>query len=72
MEFPYGASLGMPERFETKPVSWTTCVTSFPPPGTDDQEDMSISSVAGDPTTVFVEYEADCPTPEETPTVRST
>jgi ketosteroid isomerase-like protein len=25
--------------------------------------EMSLSSVAGDPTTVFVEYEADCPTP---------
>jgi len=63
MEFPYGPSLGMPERFETKPgvVDYVRHIL----PGLQGLmiRDMSISSVAGDPTTVFVEYEADCPTP---------
>jgi hypothetical protein len=63
MEFPYGPSLGMPDRFETKPTWWPTCGTSWRDcPGWSIGE-MTLSSVAGDPTTVFVEYEADCPTP---------
>ena len=63
MEFPYGPSLGMPERFETKPnvVAYVQQILEGLA-GVVIRE-MSLSSVAGDPTTVFVEYEADCPTP---------
>ena len=63
MEFPYGPSLGMPERFETKPnvVAYVQRILD----GLSGVvvREMTLSSVAGDPTTVFVEYEADCPTP---------
>jgi ketosteroid isomerase-like protein len=63
MEFPYGPSLGMPDRFETKPnvVAYVQHILE----GLSGVviREMSLSSVAGDPTTVFVEYEADCPTP---------
>jgi ketosteroid isomerase-like protein len=63
MEFPYGPSLGMPDRFETKPnvVAYVRHILE----GLSGVviREMSFSSVAGDPTTVFVEYEADCPTP---------
>jgi len=63
MEFPYGPSLGMPDRFETKPrvVDYVRHIL----PGLQGLiiRDMSFSSVAGDPKTLFVEYEADCPTP---------
>jgi ketosteroid isomerase-like protein len=63
MEFPYGPSLGMPDRFETK-----TNVVAYVSRVLDGLagvviREMTLSSVAGDPTTVFVEYEADCPTP---------
>ena len=63
MEFPYGPSLGMPDRFETKPnvVAYVGRILEGLA-GVVIRE-MSLSSVAGDPTTVFVEYEADCPTP---------
>ena len=63
MEFPYGPSLGMPDRFETKPnvVAYVRRILEGLA-GVVIRE-MSLSSVAGDPTTVFVEYEADCPTP---------
>ncbi len=63
MEFPYGPSLGMPDRFETKPnvVAYVSRVLDGLA-GVVIRE-MTLSSVAGDPTTVFVEYEADCPTP---------
>ena len=63
MEFPYGPSLGMPDRFETKPnvVAYVGRILEGLA-GVMIQK-MSLSSVAGDPTTVFVEYEADCPTP---------
>jgi ketosteroid isomerase-like protein len=63
MEFPYGPSLGMPERFETKPdvVAYVRHILE----GLSGVviREISLTSVAGDPTTVFVEYEADCPTP---------
>ncbi len=63
MEFPYGPSLGMPDRFETKPnvVAYVGRILEGLA-GVIIRE-MSVSAVAGDPTTVFVEYEADCPTP---------
>ena len=63
MEFPYGPSLGMPDRFGTKPnvVAYVGRILEGLA-GVVIRE-MSLSSVAGDPTTVFVEYEADCPTP---------
>ena len=63
MEFPYGPSLGMPDRFVTKPnvVAYVQRILE----GLKGLviRDMSFSSVAGDPSTVFVEYEADAPTP---------
>jgi ketosteroid isomerase-like protein len=63
MEFPYGPSLGMPDRFETKPnvVAYVQRILE----GLSGVviRELSLSPVAGDPTTVFVEYEADCPTP---------
>jgi hypothetical protein len=59
MEFPYGPSLGMPDRFETKPnvVAYVQRILE----GLSGVviRELSLSSVAGDPTTVFVEYEAD-------------
>jgi uncharacterized protein len=63
MEFPYGPSLGMPDRFETKPkvVDYVRHILEGLRGIVIRQ--MSFSSVAGDPSTVFVEYEADCPTP---------
>jgi ketosteroid isomerase-like protein len=63
MEFPYGPSLGMPDRFETKPnvVAYVGRILEGLA-GVLIRE-VSLSSVAGDPTTVFVEYDADCPTP---------
>ena len=63
MEFPYGPSLGIPDRFVTKPgvVAYVRQVMA----GLRGLviRDMTFSSVAGDPDTVFVEYEADAPTP---------
>jgi ketosteroid isomerase-like protein len=63
MEFPYGPSLGMPDRFETKPgvVAYVQQIKE----GLAGLviRDVSVWSVAGDPNTVFVEYESDAPTP---------
>ncbi len=63
MEFPYGPSLGMPDRFASKPnvVAYVQHILEGLA-GVVIKE-MSLSSVAGDPSTVFVEYEGDCPTP---------
>ena len=63
MEFPYGPSLGIPDRFETKPdvVAYVQHILEGLSGVTIGE--MTLSSVAGNPTTVFVEYEADCPTP---------
>jgi len=63
MEFPYGPSLGMPDRFETKPTVVAYVRRILKGLSGVVIREMSLSSVAGDPTTVFVEYEADCPTP---------
>jgi hypothetical protein len=63
IEFPYGPSLGMPDRFETKPVVVTYSRQLFRDlPGLT-MRDMVYSSVDGDPNTVFIEYISDVPTP---------
>ncbi len=63
MEFPYGPSLGMPDRFDTKPNVVAFVGRILEGLAGVMIREMALSSVAGDPTTVFVEYEADCPTP---------
>jgi len=55
--------LGMPDRFETKPTVVAYVRRILKGLSGVVIREMSLSSVAGDPTTVFVEYEADCPTP---------
>jgi len=63
VEFPYGPSLGMPGRFETKPVFVAYSRQLFRTlPGLT-MKDRTFYSVDGDPTTVFIEYIADAPTP---------
>jgi ketosteroid isomerase-like protein len=63
IEFPYGPSLGMPDRFETKPVVVAYSRQLFRDlPGLT-MRDMKYYSVDGDPTTVFIEYISDAPTP---------
>jgi ketosteroid isomerase-like protein len=63
MEFPYGPSLGMPDRFESKPVvvAYSRELFRILPGLT--MRDMVYSSVDGDPNTVFIEYESDVPAP---------
>jgi ketosteroid isomerase-like protein len=63
MEFPYGTSLGMPDRFETKPavVAYTRELNQLLKGLT--MRDKTFYSVDGDPDTVFMEYYADAPTP---------
>ncbi len=63
IEFPYGPSLGMPDRFETKPVFVAYSRELFRSlPGLT-MRDMVYYSVDGDPNTVFIEYVSDAPTP---------
>ncbi len=63
VEFPYGPSLGMPDRFETKPVFVAYSLELFKAlPGLT-MRDRTFYSVDGDPTTVFIEYISDVPTP---------
>ena len=63
IEFPYGPSLGMPDRFETKPVVVTYSRQLFRDlPGLTMRE-RTFYSVDGDPSTVFIEYISDVPTP---------
>jgi ketosteroid isomerase-like protein len=63
MEFPYGPSLGMPDRFESKPAVVAYARELFRAlPGLT-MRDMVYYSVDGDPNTVFIEYESDAPTP---------
>ena len=63
VEFPYGPSLGMPDRFETKPVVVAYSRQLFRDlPGLT-MRDRTFYSVDGDPTTVFIEYISDVPTP---------
>jgi uncharacterized protein len=63
MEFPYGPSLGMPDRFAGKPAVVAYCRELFAAlPGLT-MRDMTYYSVAGDPGTVFIEYVSDAPTP---------
>jgi len=63
VEFPYGPSLGMPGRFETKPVMVAYSRQLFKDlPGLT-MKDRTFYSADGDPTTVFIEYVADVPTP---------
>lgn len=62
IEFPYGPSLGMPDRFETKPVFVEYSRELFRAlPGLT-MRDMTYYSVAGDPNSVFIEYISDVPT----------
>ena len=63
VEFPYGPSLGMPDRFETKPVFVAYSLELFKAlPGLTMRE-RTFYSVDGDPSTVFIEYISDVPTP---------
>jgi ketosteroid isomerase-like protein len=63
VEFPYGPSLGMPDRFEGKPAVVAYCRELFRAlPGLT-MRDMVFYPVEGDPSTVFIEYVADAPTP---------
>jgi ketosteroid isomerase-like protein len=63
MEFPYGPSLGMPDRFETKPVVVAYSRQLFKDlPGLT-MKDRTFHSADGDPSTVFIEYVADVATP---------
>ena len=63
VEFPYGPSLGMPDRFETKPVVVAYSRQLFKDlPGLT-MRDRTFYSVDGDPHTVFIEYISDVPTP---------
>jgi ketosteroid isomerase-like protein len=63
VEFPYGPSLGMPDRFETKPVVVAYSRQLFRDlPGLT-MRDRTFYSVDGDPGTVFIEYISDVPTP---------
>jgi ketosteroid isomerase-like protein len=63
VEFPYAPSLGMPERFDTKPVV-TDYVRELNAilPGLK-MRDLVFYSVDGKPDTVFIEYNGDAPTP---------
>jgi ketosteroid isomerase-like protein len=63
IEFPYGPSLGMPDRFESKPVV-VAYVRQLNEqlPGLK-MDNPRFYSVADDPNTVFIEYTADIPTP---------
>ena len=63
VEFPYGPSLGMPDRFETKPVVVAYSRQLFKDlPGLT-MRDRTFYSADGDPNTVFIEYISDVPTP---------
>jgi ketosteroid isomerase-like protein len=63
IEFPYGPSLGMPDRFESKPVVVAYVrQLNAQLPGLK-MEHRKFYSVADDPDTVFIEYTADVPTP---------
>ncbi len=63
VEFPYGPSLGMPDRFEGKAAVVAYVRELFVAlPGLK-MRDMVYSTVAGDPNTVFIEYFSDAPTP---------
>jgi len=63
VEFPYGPSVGMPERFVNKSAFRAYCHELFRAlPGVTTR-DMTSYSVDGDPNTVFVEYEVDLSAP---------
>jgi ketosteroid isomerase-like protein len=63
MEFPYASSIGQPERHEgiedvlayTRQLNENLAGLRM--------RDWRLSSVEGDPSTVFIEYEGDAPTP---------
>ena len=63
MEFPYGPSLGMPDRFEGRQAVVAHVRHVLPALQGVVLGPLTVSSVAGDPTTVFAEYDGDCPTP---------
>ncbi len=63
MEFPYGPSLGQPARHEGKAavIAYVNQLNEKLAGLT--MRDMTFYSVEGDPTTVFIEYVGDAPTP---------
>jgi ketosteroid isomerase-like protein len=63
MEFPYGTSLDMPDRFESKEVvvAYARELAKALPGLT--MKDVTYSSVLDHPDTVFLEYISDAPTP---------
>ena len=63
MEFPYAVSLKLTNRHVTKRDVVAYMQRIMPALQGLVIQDVTVSSVAGDPTTVFVEYEADMPTP---------
>jgi ketosteroid isomerase-like protein len=63
MEFPYGPSIGQPERHEGKEAVVSYVRRLNHNLAGLKMRDWTIHSVEGDPTTVFIEYEGDAPTP---------
>jgi uncharacterized protein len=63
MEFPYGPSLGQPERHEGKEAVVAYVRRLNQNLAGLKMRDWTIHSVEGDPATVFIEYEGDAPTP---------
>lgn len=63
VEFPYGPSLGMPERFEGKAAATAYLRQMFAQLAGLRMRDVTTYSVAGRPELVFAEYEGDAPTP---------
>jgi ketosteroid isomerase-like protein len=63
IEFPYGPSLGMPDRFEgkTAAVAYVREMVKLLP-GLK-MHDVTYYPIAGDPETVIMEYLGDAPTP---------
>ncbi|ELA3318770.1 putative PhzA/B-like protein [Klebsiella variicola] len=63
IEFPYGPSLGMPDRFEGKETVVTYLRQMAEQLKGLKMKDITVHSVAGNPDMVFAEYKGDAPTP---------